>query len=246
MTALKNYPLLFIFLLAFISCSSSEIGESKDVNQETIYQEYKIEFNEAEKADTVEVWAQFRFAGSDGTTLVLNNPSKIEFDGTAIPVDSNEYRGAFYRFNTPVKDFFTRHHFTFTNVNNKKYQNDFSFDAFKLLTVPPVAVATQPLNIPFETAPLQADDYIEVNAVNTDSSFTVKFTAADAGNSITIPVNELQRQKGKELSLSVVLYRKIPLYEKTKEGGQIEIFYTLKPVTIKLANTDQYTFLFHP
>ncbi len=242
MTVIKDYPLLRSFLLSFVitSCSSSEIGNSKDVNQETIYQDYKIEYTETEKDDMVVVWAQFRFAGDKGTTLVLNNPSKIEFDGTAIKVDSNDYSGAFYQLNLPAKNFFTRHHFEFINISNKKFYNDFSFDDFRLVIVPPTAATTQPLNLQFETKPLQGDDYIEVDAINTDSSFTIKHLASVSGNILTIPVNELQRQKGKELSLLASIYRKISLQQQTKEGGQIVTVHILKPVTVRLTDNTEY------
>ena len=238
MTVIKNYLPLVCLSLSFVfaSYSSSEIGESKDVNQETIYQDYRIDYTEGENDDKVEVWAQFRFAGDKGTTLVLTKPSGISFDGTAIKVDSNDYSGAFYRINLPAKNFFTKHRFAFTDISNKKMENDFSFDSFRLVNAPATAAATQPLNISFETTALQKDDYIELKAINTDSSFIVKHLAADSGNSITIPVNELNRQKGKDLSLSASVYRKVSLQQQTKEGGKIIMIHSLKPVKIALSS----------
>ena len=168
----------------------------------------------------VEVSAQFRFAGDEGTTLVLNSPSRIEFDGTAIRVDSNDYSSAFYRLNLRAKNFFTRHHFVFTNVNNKIFDNAFSFASFQLINVPATTATSHPLNIQFETTPLQGDDYVEVNSINTDSSFTVKHIASVSGNSITIPLNELQRQKGNELSLAATVYRKYTCSDKQKKVGE--------------------------
>ncbi len=240
MTVIKNYLPVVCLSLSFVfaSCSSSEIGESKDVNQETIYQDYRINYTEGENDDKVEVWAQFRFAGDKGTTLALTKPSGISFDGTAIKVDSNSYSGAFYRINLPAKKFFTTHHFAFTDISNKKMENDFSFDNFRLVNVPATAAATQLLNISFETTALQGDDYIELKTIDTDSSFMVKHLAADSGNIIIIPVKELKRQKGKALSLSASIYRKISLQQQTKEGGKIVIIHSLKPVKIALsANT---------
>ena len=56
----------------------------------------------------------------------------------------------------------------------------------------------------------------------------------DKGNFITIPAEELRRQKVKALTLEATLYRSIPLQQSTGEGGKMTLRYTLKPVKIKL------------
>lgn len=232
---LKNYPALVSSILIFFlsSCGSNEIGESKDVNPATIYQDYKIVYKEGANDDQVEIWGQFRFAGDDGTTLILTNPSSITFDGLKIKVDSNEFAGAFYSLNIPVKNFEGKHRFVFTDINRNTFENEFSFDGLKLQATGN-ACKTEPLNIQFETTRLEGDDYIELASTDTDSSFSINHTAADHGDIISIPVNELQRQKGNTLSLVASVIRKIPLKQSTKEGGQIVLYYSLKPVTIKL------------
>ncbi len=233
---LKNYLFLasFVFIFLVTSCGSSEIGESKDVNQATIYQDYKIVYEQGEDDDQVEIWSQFRFAGDDGTTLVLTKPSSITFDGQNIKVDSNEFSGAFYRLQVPVNSFFGKHRFVFTDIDKNKFVNEFYFDSLSLAALPVTASKTQPLNIQFETTPLTGDDYIELAAINTDSSFSIKHLASEVGNIISIPVSELQRQKGKKLKLEVMVCRKIPLQQSTKEGGQLVIYYSLKPVETML------------
>ncbi|MES1224852.1 MAG: hypothetical protein ABUT20_55700, partial [Bacteroidota bacterium] len=78
------------------------------------------------------------------------------------------------------------------------------------------------------------DAYIEVNAIDTDSSFTVNYVGTDTSSVIIIPENELMRQKGKTVTLQATIYRQIPLFQKTSEDGYIKICHTIKPVTIKL------------
>lgn len=210
---LKNPPVFVSFILIFLitSCGSSEIGESKDVNQATIYQDYKIVYEEGVDDDQVEIWCQFRFAGDDGTTLVLTKPSSITFDGQNIKVDSSDFTGAFYSLQTPAKTFFGKHRFVFTDINKKRFINEFSFDSFKLSPLPAIVSKTQPLNIQFETTALTGDDYIELAAINTDSSFSIKHLASEDGNIINIPVSELKRQKGNKLKLEGFVCRKMPL-----------------------------------
>ena len=228
----KILPVLILFVFTFTACSSNEIGESKDVAQDKIYQSYHISYTEGNT--NAEIFCQFRFAGSNGTTLVLNKPSQLQFDNEKLSIDSSSGAGAFYRAYKPVNNFYGSHTITFTDTESKKLENSFSFDSFTLINIPAAVTKNQPFNLNFETTALQGDDYIEVGASNTDSSFSVTHNAADAGNFITISAKELQRQKGKELILEATLYRKIPLQQSKIEGGKIEISYSLKPVKIKL------------
>lgn len=221
-----------ILPMAFMSCASSEIGESKDVAQDKIYQQFNISYTQ-ENANA-EVFSQFRFAGDKGTTLVLTSPSKLELDGKPIKVDSSAYGGAFYKTGQPISSFYGKHQLVFTDVNNKKYVNDFSFDQFKLVNVPVNANKNQPLIIHYETAPLSGDDYIKISTSNTDSSFSITHNATDASGNIEIPAKELLRQKVKNLSLSATLYRKRPLQQNTAEGGILTITYALNPILVEL------------
>ncbi len=231
---LKN-KLLFVLIvsaLIFTSCSNNEIGESKDVSQDKIYQSYTISYTEGN--ENAEIFCQFRFAGKNGTTLVLNNPSEVQLDNEKLRVDSNTGNGAFYRIYKPITNFYGIHKISFLNTEGKKMNNDFPFSSFRLNNIPASISKKQNLNIAFETLVLQGDDYIEVGASNTDSSFNIIHTSTDKDNFITIPIKELQRQKGKDVTLEIMLYRKVPLLQNTVEGGEIQIRYFLKPVKIKL------------
>jgi hypothetical protein len=232
----KSKPVLILIasVFTFAACSSNEIGDSKDVVQDKIYQGYSVSYTEGNT--NAEVYCQFRFAGKNGTTLVLNNPSQVQFDGEKLPVDSSDGGGAYYRIYKPAANFLGKHSITFTTTDNKKLENGFSFDNFKLVNVPATISKKQSFNLNFETPALQGDDYIEVGASNTDSSFSITHNAADKSNAITIPAEELKRQKTKTLTLEATLYRSIPLQQNTAEGGKISIRYALKPITIQLNN----------
>lgn len=220
--------------LLFSSCASNEIGQSKDVNPETVYQQYRLVYNEGEKNAEMTAW--FRFAGENGTTLELSSPSKFEYDGTAIKVDSSDFEGAFYQSLTPAEKVMGKHTLLFTGINNKKYENHFSFDSFAI-AVPELAISKlAPAQVKFKTPVLQGEDYIELTTEGTDSSFTIKHVAGGKEDYFTIPVAELQRQKKNTFSLIVKLYRKLSLQQQTKEGGAISIIQTKKPVKLTLVN----------
>jgi len=231
---LSHSILFFSALLIFSSCSSSEIGESKDVNQETIYQAYHVTHTEGN--ELVELTAQFRFAGDNGTTLVLSKPGSISFDDRIISVDSSEFEGAFYKTSYAVNKFYGKHHLIFKDINGKKFDNEFNFDPFKLVDVPATAYKNQPLQIRFETTALGENDYIEVQSINTDSSFSAVHLAGNTNHFISIPAKELQRQKSSSVSLVISLLKRVALKQPTKEGGEILIEQTLKPINIQLAD----------
>ena len=227
------FPFVFCVALLFISgCTSSEIGESKDVSQETIFQQYSIRYSEGDENATV--YSQFRFAGDDGTTLVLTKPGGIRFDGISLAVDSSDYEGAFYKKSISESDFYGDHIFVYTDINNKRLENRFSIEKFKLVDIPEVTPRTRPLQIPFESSPLGPNDYLEINTIDTDSSFTINHTPKENKLYIIIPVEELQRQKHNQLKLVATLHRKIALQQNTTEGGKLEVEHTLKPIIIKL------------
>jgi hypothetical protein len=229
---------LLLILISFCSiiynsgCASSEIGESTDVAQETIYQQYNISFMEGD--ENVVVNASFRFAGDKGTTLVLTKPSRVQFDGIDLTVDSTDFEGAFYKKSLLVNSFMGEHQFRFIDLNKQKYDNDFSFDGFKWLNIPVFVSRNQVLPIEFETGLLGPDDYIEVGALDTDSTFSVIYSGKDTSDSFIIPANELQRQSGAWLKLSATLHKKSNLQQPTAEGGVLEMNYSLKPILIRL------------
>mgnify|MGYP001588509514 FL=1 len=79
--------LLTSSFLVFCSCNSNEIGKEKDVDPESIYFDYQVKGEEGD--DHVTVLLQYRFAGENGTTLTIDEPGKVEFDGEVIKVDSS-------------------------------------------------------------------------------------------------------------------------------------------------------------
>ena len=227
----KSVLAAILFLITgFTACDSNEIGDSKDVNQDKVYMDYRISYTEGE--ENVSISLQYRFAGSAGTTLVLNGASHAELDGEKLKVDSSEASGAFYNADKNFSHFIGNHTIKFTDINGKKFENTFNFSAFNLNALPTTVDAGKDLVISYNSVSLSAADYFEINSIDTDSSF--HYQQAGPGSSITIPAKELMRQKENGFSIDCTLYREIPLSQTTPEGGSLKIFYRLKPVKIKL------------
>lgn len=226
-------PILAVMLLmvaGLFACNSNEIGESKDVNQDKIYMDYRISY--AEGDDQVALNFQYRFAGAAGTTLVLNKPSQVKLDGEVIKVDSSEYGGAYYSISKDQHAFLGKHNIQFTDIDGKQFDNNFEFTPFTLVNVPAVADRNKDLNISYNINGLNANDDIEINSIDTDSSF--HFHQSGTSTSVTIPASDLKSQKQNDLSFETTIYRQLPLQRTTSEGGKLVLTYRLKPVKIKL------------
>src|SRR5215207_4234070 len=107
------------------SCTSNEIGNSKDVNPDAVFFEYKIWADESREEVTVNL--QYRMGGKNGTTLVLGEPSKVLFDGEQLKVDSAKVTGAYYEIQRPFSSFAGKHTILFIDVNKKEYKEEFEF-----------------------------------------------------------------------------------------------------------------------
>lgn len=212
-----------IFILS--SCTSNEIGNSKDVNPDAIYFDYKVWAEEGK--EDVSVMLQYRFAGSNGTTLVLNEPAKVELDGQVIPGDSSKMTGAFYEVTKPLIEFIGKHKILFTDVNKKQYEEEFSFQLFKLSTEIPATLSRGELV--FDLDGLNPVDFVrifardtsfesnDINRVDTVKNGRIILTLADLDNLVNGPINiEFYKEDEK------------PVKNGTKEGGRIAITYGLK------------------
>lgn len=230
---IKHFLAALSVLATMNSCTSSEIGDSKDVAQNKIYQSYNISYSEND--EKLSATAVFRFAGSNGTTLVLNKPSKVELDDELLKVDSSEFRGAYYEAAKVPARWFGEHQWKFTDIANKTYTNKFSFDAFKWDNPPVSASKLKPLSLNFITSALGNDDYVEVSSIDSDSSFSYTHRPLTVKPfSVTLPVEYLQKQKQPILKLAATRVQYRRLSQNTGEGGIFIIRYSLNPIEIKL------------
>lgn len=212
-------------IILFSSCTSNEIGSSKDVNPDAVYFDYKIWGGEG--IEDVTVTLQYRFGGSNGTTLVLEAPAQVELDGEQIPADSSKMTGAFYEVQKPLTEFTGRHLILFTDINKKQYREEFSFKPFKLSTEIPAELKRGELVFDFEG--LEPVDYVrvfardtsfesnDINRIDTVKNGRIILTPADLYNLVNGPINiEFYREDEK------------PVKNGTREGGRIAVTYGLK------------------
>ena len=221
---------LFVLLLCILSislaaCTSNEIGNSEDVNPESIYFDYKIWGEEGN--DNLTIKLQYRFAGENGTTLLLDGPSKVELDGEVLKADSSKITGVFYEIEKPVASFPGKHVITFTDGNNKQYKEVFHFEPITLTN--PVPISIQRSDLVFEFNGLSNEDNVRV--LMTDTSYlSEEINRVDTvkNGRLIISKEELLALSNGPVHLEITKEFERPVKNGTREGGRISISYGLK------------------
>jgi len=221
----RRLPIFLLISLFTISCTSNEIGSSKDVNPEAIYFDYKIWGEEADSDITVML--QYRFGGINGTTLMLEEPSKAELDGQPIKADSSRMTGAFYEVLKPVKNFAGHHTIVFTDLNKKEYKEEFNFQPIAFRTIVPGVIKRGDLI--FELDGLDPVDYVRV--LLTDTSFEsegINRVDTVRNGRVILSLKDLKTVVNGPVTLELYKEEEKPLKNPTNEGGKISLTYGLK------------------
>jgi hypothetical protein len=224
----RTFTTLFFItssVFVFSSCTSNEIGSSNDVNPDAVYFDYKVWGEEG--TDDVTVMLQYRFGGSNGTTLVLDEPAKVQLDGQLINTDSSKMTGAFYEVMKPLVSFTGNHKILFTDINKKEYEEEFNFRPFKLAAEVPAELKRGELVFDFEG--LDPVDYVRVFARDTsfESNDINRIDTVKNGR-ITLSVYDLDNLVNGPIHIQFYKEDEKPVKAATKEGGRIAITYGLK------------------
>lgn len=223
-----------LFICLTIGCSSHEIGNSKDVNPQTIFVDYTVTGEEND--DSVTCWAQFRFAGEDGTTLVLNEPSSIRLDGTEIAVDSSEGMGAFYEKKFKTGLFAGSHAWRYTDGEMNSYPSTFAFTPFRLARPLPSAVSRKD-SLLIELDGLQNGTLITTALSDTSSSTDdVIFKNKINDGRFTIPLSGCKMLSAGPVTVQIsnTVDTTLAVGERPAEGGRIFVTYALKERVVNL------------
>jgi len=214
----------FILIACIASCTTEEIGNSKDVNPATIYTTYTTTYNETES--NVNNMARFRFAGPDGTTLLLSDSSNVKLDGVAIMADSTKFLGAFYNIRKPVEGFTGKHTWSFTDINGKLYEETFSFEPVSLQTIIPAYIKAADLHLSFSG--VNNGDSIRVALMDTSKKGFDEILYAVNQNEIVIPAASFKNLKIGPLEITFSCKRSRPIKNCPKEGGLLLFEFNLR------------------
>jgi len=210
-------------LIIFASCHT-EIGNIKDVNPETVYTGYRVTYEAGDSI--VSILAQFTFVGPNGTTLVLNNPAKIELDGDSIHVDSTTGDGAFYEVKKPVTTFIGNHNLVFTSFNGKQYSQPFTFNAATLATKIPSLITRETLPLSFKG--MTDHDSVRLQIMDTSgASNGIDTMLLVTHNAAFVAKAMLQRLHPGRLTIRLDKEENLPMPNTTKQGGKFAVLQTL-------------------
>lgn len=216
---------LFSLVLFLFSCTSNEIGNSKDVNPETIYLYYTVSYEDGD--DSVGCFLQYRFAGENGTTLVLNSPAGVSIDGVTITVDSSTVSGAYYQKNFAVKEFAGKHVIAYTDMNGKVHKEPFSFDPVVCTTALPEVIDRS--DVSFEFAGSLTDDEAVITISDTSvQTEDVRVISKLTRGKITVTAEELKPLVNGPLTIEISKSIGQPFMHPTQEGGLFAIMYGIK------------------
>jgi hypothetical protein len=218
--------LISISSLTFIlfACTSNEIGNSKDVNPDAVYFDYEIWADETNPDVTVNL--QYRMGGPNGTTLVLNEPSKVLFDGEQLKVDSAKVTGAYYEVQKPTASFAGKHTIVFTDLNKKEYKEEIEFIPFTVDSISPI---TNRGDLVFTFKGLNAVDVLDVALTDTSySSDDINDTDTIRNGRLFIPASKLSKLVNGPINLQFYKEVEMPVKNGSKEGGRVLIRYGLQ------------------
>jgi hypothetical protein len=224
----------FFAVCMFTGCASNEIGNSKDVNPQTIFVDYSVLGEEND--DSVTCLAQFRFAGENGTTLVLNEPSNIMIDETAVAVDSNDAMGAFYEKKFKTVSFGGLHSWKYIDGETSNYSTAFVFTPFSLKKQLPLVQGRKD-SLLIELTGLQDGTVITTELSDTSSKTENVIVKNKIGNGkITIPASAWQNLSTGPVSvrLSNTIDTSLSINERPAEGGHILVNYFLRERKVNL------------
>lgn len=225
-------PFALFALVSFVfSCTSNEIGYSKDVNPETVYLYYTVSYDDGD--DSVGCFLQYRFAGENGTTLILNSPAGVSIDGIAIAADSSTVSGAYYQKNFAAKDFAGKHVIVYTDMNGKVHKEPFSFDPVVCTTALPEVIDRS--DVSFEFAGSLTDDEAVIRISDTSlQTEDVRVISKLTRGKITVTAEELKPLVNGPLTVEISKSIEQPFQHPTQEGGIFVLMYGIKEMETQL------------
>lgn len=214
-------PVIILGLMIIEGCLPNDKEAATDV-----YFDYKITGEEGKPG--VNCLFQFLAGRRNNRAVHLMQPATIKLDSIELTVDSAKLSGAFYEKIFPLDSFAGPHEILYTDVNRKKYKEEFFFTVFHLANELPAAV--DPANDLFiRLAGLKELDSLRV--VATDTSFE------------SLGINEVLPVHKGELNIAakffgqlvdgpiiLLLYHETerPVKEGTAKGGRISVTYSLQ------------------
>lgn len=214
----------FLAVLILAGCFGSAEREPLS-DPEDIFFDYKIWGEEGN--DSVMVMLQFREYDAFGETILITEPGSVTLDGRRILADSTPMTGPFYTAYKHVKDFTGKHTIAYTDINGRKYKEEFNFSPFMIRSELGDTITRSKLTILFDG--LNKRDLVRL--LLTDTSFTsdgINRLDTIWNNKLIISRGDLLSLQNGPINLEFIRENERRVSERTAAGGTISILYTIR------------------
>ncbi|MEO5565000.1 MAG: hypothetical protein ABIR18_16255 [Chitinophagaceae bacterium] len=222
-----NRLALFVFILGaslFLGCTNEQLPEEK-LDPDSIYFDY-LAWGDEENG-TITVKLQYRGGGPNQAAIVLEEPSRVEFDGQLLLPDSSKFTGPYYEVVRANDDFAGEHRIVFTDAGKKQYTTTFEFPVISLKTEIDSVVHRGELVLGL--AGLKPNDKVRV--LLTDTSFYgrgIEKMDTVQNDSIIISRREMYSLKNGPIYMEIFREEDKRLTETMEAGGKFYLTYGLK------------------
>lgn len=229
--ALRNTMKMKIFTIASLAIvlglSSCRRESSSDVNQDRIYQEYSVEYDD-EKQET-EIRAFYRLGDANGTRLELEPPSKVELDGYEM-----DWQNSWATYKAEFDYYKSYGTLSFTNNDGVVFNNYYSFN-----------IAT---NVPYNLSSITKGSsyrfYWDGPALGSNETITVKIEgigesvqvneSSYGATSVNFSQSKISQISEGDARISLVRTKKANLQSTTNVGGEINYKFTSRTKNIRM------------
>ena len=245
----KHFYLFFLLLLLTFGCRSCDTVESDKLAQSEIHQKYSVY---ATKGET-RVIAIFRVGGPTGTTVDLDSPSKVEYNGSQLTENLRSILSG-TTYNATIEGFQGTHAFTYTNGDGKVFRNQIAFEPLDPisgpLTINPSDKTAVLLSRPvrenesvqasitsLEPTPQNSNTNTEGNKMPEGPmySFDIPTDLNNTRTALLIGRGALKVFVTVKAHLKIVVRDQRDLQEKTVTGGNIGYEYTSSGLSVTVA-----------
>jgi hypothetical protein len=251
MNLIKKYFYLFPFLILLtFGCRSCDTVESTKIAQSEIYQDYTVDA----RTGGVNVTATFRVSGSTGTTVDLDAPSRIEYNGRELGENLRSFiTGTTYSLASNV--FVGTHRFTYTNGEGKVFVNEISFEPIELVGAPAV-INSKEKTVIMLSRPVYETESLETSIVSLEKQPETNSNSNSTGNkansdgpsystdlhqnynsdrtAIVIEAGGLKNFVPGKAEIAVKVRANKDLQQKNKAGGSMSYTYASRELSVTI------------
>jgi len=233
---MKNLNILLfiqsVFIVFFITaCDSNEAANSDKVRQSEIYQSDSVSYNAGDMELSARV--TFRFAGSNGTTLLLVKPSTVLFNNEEMPMDHGSFAGTFYEINKQ-SDFIKTASFLYVNNDKKTYNNKIIMEPIEIINYYPKLDTLQNYTITWNGLPVGNAETVTLFLEDKNYHTVSTSTGIVGANSLSFSPSDLKGLTKGAANITISRKANFSLKEGTHLGGSIYYLYTSKKVGITI------------